>query len=152
MNRERAWGLSDAHLFYVMKARLSAVRANSSTRFARACVACNLSVVGPRASLCAPPTGCRREVKGRSSIIGITGLPRAFSCLFGSARRRSAGFVHRRQSRSSSRAIRTFFAFRTAFSAISTESAVIARNRGEIQPSIYLRRVSVLSRVRSFAV
>jgi len=60
------------------------------------------------ASLRVRSAGCRsaREVEGSSSIIGITGLPRASSCLVGTARRRSAGFVRRRQSRTSSRALR----------------------------------------------
>lgn len=60
------------------------------------------------ASLRVRPSGCRsaREVEGSSSIIGITGLPRASSCLVGTARRRSADFVRRRQSRTSSRALR----------------------------------------------
>lgn len=89
--------------------------------FARACAACNLSVVEPRASRRARRSGGggaggvvsvgEMEGEGGSSIIGITGLPRAFSCPVGSARRRSADSVSRRQStqsqsRSSSRALR----------------------------------------------
>jgi len=91
---------------------------------ARACAArCNLSVVGPRiAPRSVGGVSESEEVEGSSSIIGITGLPRASSCLVGSARRRSAGSVRRRQSRSSSRALRILLALRSI-------SSVTPRNR-----------------------
>lgn len=122
-----------------------------------------LSVVEPRVALGVASVG---EVEGRLFDHRHYWPPRAFSCLVGAsaARRRSADSVRRRQSRSSSRAVRIVLASlpdrcrpRDTVSRIH-DSKVIAREHSCGDPSIcypvcliiHQRRVSVLSSVRGF--